>query len=226
MPVLKREVHRAVALLACAALAVVPVRAAEDEKWTWPEEEVDEGSVSTDQLAFLPEPPDGRVHHHHNRIVISRESLVNGWVHLHQCHKGLDPVERIQVVFSRDRSRGLTVHSSSNIEKAWIEGSTVQLYKVGSGATLCIEVESRALWPRGNGTYVLRNGPYMRRFLDGYYPMHVTMVVQLPNETVALEAVSPRPQPGFEVRNGAHGVSLDAWFTGRLVTELTLRARH
>jgi hypothetical protein len=59
----------------------------------------------------------------------------------------------------------------------------------------------------------------MRRFLDGYYPMHVSLDIRLPPGDWRLEKSRPRVQPGFNVVNRPDGLSADAWFEGKLVTE-------
>jgi hypothetical protein len=46
---------------------------------------------------------------------------------------------------------------------------------VEPGARLCLSAQTRALRNTGNGYFNLVNGPYMRKFLDGYYPMRVTL---------------------------------------------------
>ncbi len=214
---------RMCAILPLILLACPPVLAAEpgaDDAWFEAlDAENDTSRVNTGVLTFLPDPPDKAVHHHINRITISGGSLADGWIALDQCHRQLDPVPRAEITFHPERIRHLEVVSSAGIERAWAEAHTIQLADVRPGATLCLRAESRALHADGNGGFVLRNGPYMRRFLDGYYPMHVTLTVLLP-ERLRLTTASPQPQPGFSVAAKQNRVELDAWFEGRLETEL------
>lgn len=192
--------------------------APEDEWWqSRPEEQAQD--VSSGELEFLTAPPEERAHQHHNRITISADSLIDGWVTLEQCHSELDAVSRSEILFREDRIRGLRITRSDRIGHARVEGASIQLWGVGDEARLCLEAESRALTLRGDD-YVLRNGPYMRRFLDGYYPMHLTLSVRWPGALMALDHVSPAPQPGMEVRAGPGRVDVDTWFQGRLTTEL------
>jgi hypothetical protein len=179
-------------------------------------------SVNEGELVFLDRLPAKPVHHHQNQVRIDATSLLDGWVRLSQCHVDLDAVPRSQVMFSRDRTRDLRVTASGGIGAAWVEGNTVQLQDTHRGAYLCIEARSRALTPHADGSFVLRNGPYLRRFLDGYYPMHVSLRVSL---DTPLELVETRPaaQPGFDVKANADEVFIDARFEGRLVTELRFR---
>ena len=211
------------AILTCCLLACLPwaAGAEEDAWWEQPTDSERALGVNSGSLRFLAEPPAGPVHHHDNAITITEASLKSGWIGLRQCHEHLDPVGRAQIVFGEGRIRGLAVRAHENIDRAWVEGSTVQLEGVRTDARLCIEAESRALHRDGEG-YLLKNGPYMRRFLDGYFPMHVTMTVVTP-EGVALESVRPPPQPGLELRRGDGTYHLEAWFEGRLVTRVRLK---
>jgi hypothetical protein len=56
----------------------------------------------------------------------------------------------------------------------------------------------------------------MRRFLDGYYPMRVTLAVHYPCERLQFAGATPTPQPGFSVRDADCRVDVEAWFEGRL----------
>ena len=66
----------------------------------------------------------------------------------------------------------------------------------------------------------MHNGPYMRRFLDGYYPMRVTVEVRYQCGRLELAGLSPPRQEGFFVNQTPCGVAFDAWFEGKLRTEL------
>jgi hypothetical protein len=101
-----------------------------------------------------------------------------------------------------------------------VEGASVQLEGVGQGARLCISGEMRTLSDNGDGTFSLHSGPFMRRFLDGYYPMHVTLEVDYAGTGLRFLALTPAPQPGLSLSEGDHTVKIDAWFEGRLRTEL------
>ena len=176
--------------------------------------------VSDGELEFLSKPPDVPVHYHRNALTLDETSLEDGWARLSQCHEHLDAVPRAQIVFRKDRLRNLTITARRNIARAWVDGASVQLEDVKPGAELCLDAESRVLSHNEDGSYSLRNGPYMRRFLDGYYPMRVSVQVRYPCGRLRLAASSPERQRGFSVTETACGVDLDAWFQGRLMTEL------
>ncbi len=209
-------------------LACIPALAAGAEGDTpWYENDLESrvSRVSDGELEFLAAAPAG-VHEHRNVFTIDAASLADGWVGLEQCHHNLDAVPRAQVVFSEGRIRALEVVRAGNMERAWVEGHTVQLQGVEPGAELCVRAESRALAAEGDGRFTLRNGPFMRRFLDGYYPMVVTMEVHYPCGALELTRVAPPRQEGFRVTSGECAVELSAAFQGQLETELGFRDRR
>ncbi len=195
-----------------------------DDAWFDDDLEMRFENVNGGELVFLTEPPPEPVHHHQSRIILNSGSLESGWVTVIQCHTHLDAVPRSQVMYHRTRARDLLILSHANIEKAWVEGHTVQLADVEQGASLCIQVRLRALELNANGTFSLRGGPYMRRFLDGYYPMHVSMRIEVPRESLRFLEIQPHRQDGFKVRETAEGIEVDTWFEGKLYTEIIFAA--
>lgn len=176
--------------------------------------------VNEGQLHFLTRVPDKPVHHHQNRIVISTDSLVTGWVALFQCHDNLDAVPRAQITFREGYVRDLKVESAQGVEDAWIEGASVQLRGVTPRSRLCLSAQTRALRNTGNGYFNLYNGPYMRKFLDGYYPMHVTLDVDYPVTSLRLLDVSPAATEGLTLSDQPGQLHLNALFEGELRTLL------
>lgn len=192
-----------------------------EEQWDFPEEDLatDTAQLSDGELILLPSPPDQPVHHHQNKLRITHDSLNDGWVSLEQCHRQLDPVPETQIVYHAKRIRNIQLLSTENISRAWIEGPSVQLIDVGKQAEICLRAESLALTQLAKGRYRLKTGPYMRRFLDGYYPMRVSLEIDYPADALALQAF--RPLPGKSGRTSRHEgyILWDSWFTGRLFTE-------
>jgi hypothetical protein len=180
--------------------------------------------VNQGDLVFLSQPPEKPVHHHHSRIVVDSDSLDNGWVTMTQCHSHLDAVPRTQVVYHQTRARELSILSHENVEQAWVEGHTVQLAGVAHGASICIRARTRTLEFNEDGSFSLRGGPFMRRFLDGYYPMHVSMSIEVPQQYLRFADTRPQHQDGFDVRQTDDGVYVDAWFEGKLYTEVRFEA--
>lgn len=180
-------------------------------------------TINQGQLEFLPGAPEVAVHTHGNRIRIDADSLRHGWVGFEQCHDQLDRVATAEIVFHPDDVRNLAVTEYAHIGRVIIDGSRVQLEQIGEGARLCVTAQSRSLHSVGDGRFVLRHGPYMRRFLDGYYPLHVRMEIAWPEGVLDYVGTHPAAQPGFDVEGGRGTLSVDAWFRGRLSTEILFR---
>lgn len=190
--------------------------------WTWDDFDPDTDEVSDGELRFLDQPPVKAVHHHHNGIIIGSSSRVDGWVRLRQCHTQLDEISRAQVLFRAGRVRNIAVVESRNIGRAWVEDHSVQLTDIGKQARLCIDAESLSLVANADGSYSLNSGPFMRRFLDGFYPMRVSSEVELADSGLRFVSIRPTQQPGFSVELSANTIRFDAWFEGRLSTEIRL----
>lgn len=208
--------HKAVRRAVCLVFLISgPAWAAnEDELFFKGTSQVNDG-----ELRFLTSEPERPVHHHHNRLTITRASLETGWVQLEQCHSHLDPVPRSQIMFRRDGVRALRVIRREHIERAWVEGHSVQMVNVAPGARLCLEAETRALTGDAQTGYQLRNGPFLRRFLDGYYPMRVSQEVILATPLLFLD-LDPAPQPGLRLELAPGLVRYEALFEGQLRTTL------
>lgn len=173
-------------------------------------------AVNEGALRFLETPPAKPLHHHQNRIRIDADSLASGWVGLYQCHDRLDAVPLLQITFREGYVRDLKVDLARGIGHAWVEGASVQLRNVEPGARLCLSAQTRALRNTGNGYFSLFSGPYMRKFLDGYYPMRVTLEVDYPAESLQLIDVSPAPQAGLSLDERPGNIRLEALFEGEL----------
>lgn len=190
---------------------------------TDPPEFASAGAVNEGSLHFLTAQPARPPHHHQNHIRIDADSLASGWVHLKQCHDQLDAVPRAQVTFREGHVRDLRVDDTREIDSAWVEGASVQMAGVKRGARLCLSADTRALRDRGDGFFVLQNGPYLRRFLDGYYPLQVNLQVVYPPALLHVVDVSPAPQPGLTVDAQVGSVQLEALFEGSLTTLIQFR---
>lgn len=175
-------------------------------------------AVSDGELRFLEPAATRGVHRHLTRIRITADSLADGWVELDQCHEQLDAVPRAAVVFHAVTTRGLAVRTAAGIGKAEVVGNSVELSDIEPGASLCISAQSRALHAVDDELFRLRNGPFMRKFLDGYYPMEIGLEVAYPPELLVVTQVSPAGGPGVSVEATAGQVSMRVGFEGRLFT--------
>ena len=174
--------------------------------------------VNEGTLEFLATPPAEEVHAHNNRITLTAASLEDGWASLYQCHDNLDSVPAAQIVYNSERIRSLQVAVADGIGDARVEGHTIQLKDVSTTAGLCINAESRVVSTLPGNGFVVRNGPFMRKFLDGYYPMHVRLEIILPPGEWVLAGSEPAGQPGFTVTQIPGGIVAEAWFEGKLET--------
>lgn len=196
---------------------------AQDLGEDWP---VSATRVNQGELEWLTDPLARPQHRQLHQLRVARSSLRSGWVGLYQCHYQLDPVERIEVVFRPETVRGLRIVDYQGIARAWVEGASVQLEGVSRGAQLCLQAETQALVRDGDG-FRLRNGPFMRRFLDGYYALELDMRVQLPGPEWRLSRSRPTPQPGFSLVQDEKGwLRILAHFKGRLETQLWFTQQH
>ncbi len=203
-----------------------PPEDAELEAWLDEETEPAVPQAGAGELVFLSPPPGSRTLHSINTLRVTRSSLVDGWVNIRQCYEGLDAVPAAEVVYQYDNMRNLRIHSKANIGKAVTREQTVQLTDVGQDAMLCIQAEAQILYPRSNESFVLRNGPFHRRFLDGYFPLHISMDVQFPAALLDYVEISPRAQPGFDVAVQGEHVYIDTCFAGTLHIELAFSRRQ
>ena len=125
----------------------------------------------------------------------------------------------LEIVYHPERIRDIRLLSVENIDQVQIEGPKVQLQGIDKHARLCLQAESRALNMQDNGSYRLRNGPYMRRFLDGYYPMRVSLEIHYPPTLIEPKDFRPLPGKAGSLERSAGRIAWDSWFEGRLFTE-------
>ncbi len=228
---MKKQSIRPYLLSVLVLLVVLPAAAAptaSEDELDWFEDDFEEltREVNEGELRFLAQPPRKPVHHHHNVITLEAESLQHGWALLRQCHYNIDEVARAQILFRQGRIRNLNISASENIGKAWVEGASVQLSNIEKESSLCLEAESLVLTADDNGGFRVNNGPFMRRFLDGYYPMRVSVQLMLADSGLRFAGITPERQPGFTVEITSDSIRFDAWFEGRLRTEIELAPAH
>lgn len=214
-------------LPACAAIAGnVSSEDIELEDWFNRESEPAAPQLREGEFVFLSPPPDNKTLHSINVITVTRSSIDDGWVQLRQCYEGLDAVPAAEVVYRYRKLRHLRIHSKTNIGQAVSRGQTVQLTDVRQDATLCIRAEAQILYPQADGRFLLRNGPFHRSFLDGYFPLHVSVGVQFPSALLQYLDTSPQAQPGFRVDVKGEHVDIDSWFVGKLTIEVLFSGRR
>jgi len=221
--------YRSVLSLSILGLLVcVPIQAADDSRDGGGRavsgtvaDEFDIFDINEGELRFLERPPERPPHLHSTHVFITEDSLKSGWVTAKQCHYHLDQVSALQVVFNERRVRRIEILQADNIERAWVQGASVQVTNVGKDAVLCLRSENLAIKRnQAERSYEWHGGPYMRRFLDGFFPMQVKLAIDYPADTIRLESIDPGSlrfktvaQPGL--------IRLDALFEGKL--DITIR---
>lgn len=156
-----------------------------------------------------------------NRISLRPTSHQDGVVIFEQCHRHLDAISKIEVVYNDQTTSDLVVISTDKIQQAQAKDASVELIGVEKGAQVCIKGKSQTLTHDGQ-QWQLKRGPYMRKFLDGYYPMHLTEVIDWQDSPLKLvgQPRAPLPVPSkFIQQINPHSMQFDYYFAGRL--ELT-----
>jgi len=116
--------------------------------------------------------------------------------------------------------RDLRVTSKRNIETVLVKGQSVQLTNITSKAELCVKAQVRIFYKNPNGTFSLVNGPFHRKFLDGYYPFHVTLKINYPSSLLKPVQTKPEAQAGFKLKKSDNAIFIDSFFEGMLNTEI------
>ena len=176
-----------------------------------------EQNSNTGKLVFLAQPPEKPAPYSTHQLTVTTASIKTGWISIEQCHKNLDAIEAVEVVYRYQQMRSLKIQNTRHIGKAWVEGQSIQLQDVKKGAELCAQLEARVFNQGKKGNYYLVNGPFQRRFLDSYFPMHVSISVKYPDKHLRFTKAHPAQQAGFKVISSGNKVEIDTWFEGKLV---------
>ena len=198
---------------------------AELEKWFQQEEWSSSEAVNEGALRFLVEYPTKPVLHSMNVLTVYPTSLDDGWVGLTQCYENLDPVAESEVVYRYQAMRYLKIVKYKGIGRAEIRGQSIQLKHVQKGAELCTSAMVRIFYLNPDGSYSLINGPFHRKFLDGYFPYHLTLEVVYPASRLKVNYTIPVEQPGFSIKQDADKLVLDGIFEGILNVEIVFQAQ-
>lgn len=175
------------------------------------------------EIKFLRERPDPGAYSFQSRVKITPLSLENGSVDIATCHIQLDPIRKVVIVFNPERVQAIAIKSMSRVASAEIKGNEVTLTDVERGATVCIDLRSRALDKITDLTYQLNAGPLMRRYFDGYLPMSAQLRVDWPKDMFSVESTLPERRDGVQVVEGSDGMQLDAIFAGTMTVKVVLK---
>ena len=176
----------------------------EEKAWLLDDSNLEAFNVASEQLQWT-DKASKQNYWLENRLMIDAKSLNEGWIRFAQCHHQLDPVAKIEVAYHPENTRQLRVQSHQGIRKTEIENHHVVLNKVSKGAQVCIEGESRTVKTTPQG-FNIQRGPYMRKFLDGYYPMIVEETIEMSGfKAKLIEALPQNPkEQTYWFKNGVH----------------------
>ncbi len=175
------------------------------------------------QIKYLKERPDPGAYSYESRVKITAASLESGSVQIATCHYQLDPIRKVVIVFNPNRIQAIAVKSIDKMASAEVKNNQVVLTDVERGASICIDLQSKALDQVGGGQYRLNAGPLMRRYLDGYLPMAAKIRVDWPANMLTLEKTTPSEKEGIQVVQGNDGVQLDMIFAGKMTAQIDLK---
>jgi hypothetical protein len=175
------------------------------------------------QIKYLKERPDPGAYSYESRVKITAASLESGSVQIATCHYQLDPIRKVVIVFNPSRIQAIAVKSIDKMASAEVKNNQVVLTDVERGASICIDLQSKALDQVGAGQYRLNAGPLMRRYLDGYLPMAAKIRVDWPSNMLTVEKTAPSEKEGIQVVQGNDGVQLDMIFAGKMTAQIDLK---
>ena len=175
------------------------------------------------QIKYLKERPDPGAYSYESRVKITAASLESGSVQIATCHYQLDPIRKVVIVFNPNRIQAIAVKSIDKMASAEVKNNQVVLTDVERGASICIDLQSKALDQVGTGQYRLNAGPLMRRYLDGYLPMAAKIRVDWPTNMLTVEKTAPSEKEGIQVVQGNDGVQLDMIFAGKMTAQIDLK---
>ena len=173
--------------------------------------QVDEG-----ELILLPK-TDNKTLHSISEITITPESIKTGWVKIDQCYKHLDPINLTEIVYQYQFIKNFHVTAAENIQSAKINKNHIELENITQHSLLCIEADVKILNKNSDNTYSIKNGPYHRRFLDGYFPFHVTLIIHYPESLLKIKRTSPSNAVGLSLNKERNKIIYDNVFAGQLI---------
>lgn len=175
------------------------------------------------EIKYLKQRPDPGAYRYESRVRITPRSLDSGVVSIATCHHQLDPIRKVVIVFNEERIRKIAVKSLEKMASAEVKDNRVTLTDVERGASICIDLESRALDQLSQNEFKLNAGPLMRRYFDGYLPMSATLRVDWPAHLLMVQKTNPMPQEGVQVLQGNDGVQLELTFAGKMTAQVFLQ---
>jgi hypothetical protein len=175
------------------------------------------------EIKYLKVRPDPGAYSYESRVKLTPTSLETGSVEIATCHHQLDPIRKVVIVYNENRIQAIAVKSVDKMASAEVRNNQVILTDVERGASICIDLQSRALDRVGENQYRLNAGPLMRRYFDGYLPMSAKLRVDWPANMLVPEKISPSERDGVVVVQGNDGMQLDMIFAGKMTAQIYLK---
>ncbi len=199
---------------------------AAERAWLEDDSSLDSHLVNEGQIKWLPKAKTDSLYTLKNQLTLSPSSQLDGWVKFTQCHHQLDAISKVEIVYSEDTTRNLQVLSHQRIQQVVQQPFSVELTGVLPGAEICISGENKTLHKTATG-WKLERGPYMRRFLDGYYPMQLQETLNWKHSGLELEPSSIQTHLGREsvLNKTEQQLHSNYWFEGILRTKYQFRSR-
>lgn len=197
----------------------------EEERWLNAIDDVDTTEKHEAKLKFITPHKSTHILHSINTLTISKKSINSGWVNLHQCYQYLDQLPEVDITYYYQSIKNLKITSKSNIDSATLNKQNVELKNIKDNAEICVNAEVRIFYQNQDQSFSLVNGPYHRRFLDGFYPYHVSLHINYPESLLMFRSSHPKQQDGFSVRHEDNMIFVDTYFEGILNTEVKFELR-
>lgn len=194
----------------------------EERAFLFDDSEFKAREISSEQLTFIAPSTVPKGYWLHNIITIEKTSLETGWVQFEQCHYELDPTNLITITYNKERTKNLAVKHSLGIENHAIIGTDIDLKNIQKGAEICVFGETKTLFETDQG-FVMKRGPYMRRFLDGYYPMHVEESISYPS-VIEPDKTQYNNSLGKIFKLYSNSINAQYWFEGALKPHYPFKA--
>lgn len=191
----------------------------EEERWLNEIDNENISEISEAQLRFLDPSSNINTLHSTNTLIISQKSIDDGWVDLHQCYRNLDLLPEVDITYFYRSIRNLKIISTNNIDSAKVINQNITLKNIKKNPEICVSAEVRVFYQNPDLTFSLINGPYHRRFLDGYYPYHITLNIKFPGHILQLQETIPEQTKNFLVSVKRNSLLVDTTFEGILNIE-------
>lgn len=121
-------------------------------------------------------------------------------------------------MFRKNLTKNIKVLSSKNIRLTRVEKYKVILEDVSANASLCVSLQAQNFYQNEDKSFGLSIGPYHRKFLDGYYPYHLSLIIKY-HPKLEYTGSMPKQQTNFIIVQKANTLNLDAVFEGKLKAE-------